>query len=272
MKVKDYFYELAVSGAIASEEQLRDLGWLFLETLKKDVLDNWEEEEIDEENALILADGVERIRKGEPIAYILGATDFYWCNIGVTPAVLIPRPETERLCEIVAKQIGSDAKVLDLCTGSGCIAIALKKAHPKWQIYASDRSFSAVKLASENARRNNVDVKFIISDMWQEIRDKYDIIVSNPPYLSQVKMDNLPKSVADYEPHEALFGGEDGLDFYRDIAKNAPNYLNENGRIYLEVGDEQAWKVAELLQENFTDIEIQKDLFDKERYVFARRK
>lgn len=270
MTILDYYYKMAQT--LRTGEQVREMAWLFRATLYNIDVNSWPITEISENDALYILKGIERLLQDEPIAYILGTTEFFWCSISVNPSVLIPRPETERLCELVAKRVHGNSKVLDLCTGSGCIAVALKKSNPDLCVDASDISRKALKTVTTNAKRNKVEIHTIESDMWQNISDKYDAIVSNPPYLGKTEMENLPRSVADYEPHLALFGGDDGLDFYRNIADNAPQFLTESGRLFLEVGDEQACKVASLLEKNFTDIEIIKDYFDKERYVFARRK
>ena len=271
MKILEYYFQM--TPGLKNKANARDLGWLFRNTLKDIDINEWQFRDISDEDAVTLAEGVNRLANDEPLAYILGNTDFYWCKINVSPDVLIPRPETENLCDIVvARTERNDCRLLDLCTGSGCIAIALKNARPTWTVDAVDISPKAVKIAKQNARQNAVDVNIFESDMWQNISDKYDIVVSNPPYIDSAGMDNLPDSVRNYEPHLALYGGADGLDYYKNIAENAPKFLNSNGYLYLEVGDEQAGAVAELLRENFINIEIQKDLFGMERYVLARRK
>lgn len=270
MKILEYYFQMCIG--LKDKPQVRDLGWLFKIRLQNVDINDWGEVDISDEDAVYLAEGLHRILQGEPLAYIVGGTDFFWCDIGVNNSVLIPRPETEQLCEIVSKEIGDEMKVLDLCTGSGCIAIGLKKATPNCQIDAVDISPEALEVAKDNAKRNAVEINFVQSDMWQNVDGIYDVIVSNPPYISSKVMKKLPKSVVDYEPHLALFGGDDGLDYYRNIAENSPKFLVPGGRLYLEVGDNQAKKVAKILSNNFTDIEIQKDLFGKTRFVFARRK
>lgn len=271
MKILEYYFQM--TPGLKSKAQARDLGWLFRYTLNGIDINEWQYRDISEKDAAVLAEGVNRLANDEPLAYILGTADFYWCKINVSPDVLIPRPETENLCDIIATQTKeTNCRMLDLCTGSGCIAIALKKAKPTWTVDAVDISPKAVEIARQNASQNAVDVNIFESDMWQNILAKYDIIVSNPPYIDSLGMANLPDSVRNYEPHLALFGGDDGLDYYRNIAANAPQFLNANGSLYLEVGDNQAGAIAELLRENFINIDIQKDLFGMERYVLARRK
>lgn len=271
MRILDYYFKM-LSG-LDKDVDRQELTWLFREKLSHVSPDRWALVDITDEEAIVLADGVDRLVKGEPLAYVLGDAEFYWCKIGVSPAVLIPRAETEGLCDLVIGQNKrKNLRVLDLCTGSGCVAIALKKTCPEWDIDAVDISPQALALARQNADKIGVDIRFVQSDMWQNLTGVYDVIVSNPPYIDNKGMAELPKSVKDFEPHLALFGGEDGLDFYRDIAEHAPQFLTADGRLYLEVGDEQADAVAQLLRENFTEIEIKKDMYREERFVVARRK
>lgn len=270
MNIKEYYMELC--DGLKRKSYIQDLCWLFKSRFSDIDINEWTMHTVTTVDANELALGLQRIINEEPLSYIIGKSDFFWCEIGVNKSVLIPRPETEQLCDIVVREIPKDARVLDLCTGSGCIAIALKKSKQDLQIDAVDVSPEAIQVAKDNAKRNSVDINFIESDMWQNIKNKYDVIVSNPPYLDSNEMANLPKSVGEYEPHLALFGGEDGLDFYRNIAEVSPQYLNPNARLFLEVGDKQAKQVAKLLRKNFTEIKIRKDLFGKKRYVFARRK
>lgn len=271
MRILDFYFNM-LSG-LDKDSIRRDLTWLFRETLADVSPEEWANCDLSDEAAAVLADGVDRLAKGEPLAYILGDAEFYWCKIGVSPDVLIPRPETEGLCDLAIRQNrGKSVRALDLCTGSGCIAIALKKTCPDWEVVAVDVSLNALNMARSNAESNNAEILFVESDMWQNVTGTFDVLVSNPPYIDSRGMTELPQSVKDFEPHLALYGGEDGLDFYRDIAARAPEFLAPDGRIYLEVGDGQAGAVADLLQENFVEIEILRDLYKVERYVVARRK
>lgn len=268
-----FFFEFRSDSRVVEAIPIRELEWLFCHALPNITKAEWGSHELTDDEAATIAAGVTRLVDGEPLAYVLGDVDFLRCKIEVNRNVLIPRPETEYLCElIVARFRGRRVKILDLCTGSGCIAVGLQRALPYAQVDAADISADALAVASANARGNDVDVRFFESDMLQNIPDKYHAIVCNPPYIDESDMLELPSSVWGYEPHLALYGGRDGLDFYRDLAENAPEYLLERGDLFLEVGEQQAEKVVALLEQNFEDIQIREDLFGKKRYVFARRR
>lgn len=208
---------------------------------------------------------------GRPLWYIIGDTDFYGYTIKVDERVLIPRPETEELVAFAAENIKSDDKVLDLCTGSGAIAIALKLKTGA-TVTASDVSDGALELAAENAAQNKADITFVKSDMFEDITDSSDIIVSNPPYIPTQDINGLEKSVKDYEPTLALDGGTDGLDYYKIIAVDGINHLNAGGKLFLEVGIGQANAVKELLEQSgFINVEIRKDISGIERMIKAEK-
>lgn len=208
---------------------------------------------------------------GRPLWYIIGDTDFYGYTIKVDERVLIPRPETEELVAFSAENIKSDDKVLDLCTGSGAIAIALKLKTGA-TVTASDISDGALELATENAAQNKADITFINSNMFGNVTENYDVIVSNPPYIPTRDIDGLEKSVKDYEPKLALDGGADGLDYYKIIAVDGINHLNAGGKLFLEVGIGQANAVKELLEQaGFINVEIRKDISGVERMIKAEK-
>ena len=208
---------------------------------------------------------------GRPLWYIIGDTDFYGYTIKVDERVLIPRPETEELVAFSAENIKSDDKVLDLCTGSGAIAIALKLKTGA-TVTASDISDGALELAAENAAQNKADITFINSNMFGNVTENYDVIVSNPPYIPTRDIDGLEKSVKDYEPKLALDGGADGLDYYKIIAVDGINHLNAGGKLFLEVGIGQANAVKELLEQaGFINVEIRKDISGIERMIKAEK-
>jgi release factor-specific protein-(glutamine-N5) methyltransferase len=215
---------------------------------------------------------VEERLTGRPLWYIFGDTDFYGYTIKVDERVLIPRPETEELVQHVVNGVEKECQILDLCTGSGAIAIAIAKELEKKGIEAavtaSDISDDALALAKENAAANDAQVRFIKSDLFARIRSRYDIIVSNPPYIPSAEIPTLQKEVKDYEPHLALDGGEDGLDYYRRIAKDAPKCLARGGIVILEVGDGQAADVARLFKHAEYTMVI-KDFAGKDRFVKA---
>ena len=213
-----------------------------------------------------LLDMARRRQQGEPLWQIIGNADFYGYEIDINKNVLCPRPETEELvCEAV-KHISENSRVLDLCTGSGCIAIAVADKTGA-QVVASDISEEALKIAKSNAVKNKVDdkIEFVHSDMFEGITGTFGVIISNPPYIPTADISGLDREVKDHEPALALDGGEDGLDFYRIIAEKAGEYLAPGGRIFLEAGIGQAQAVADMLK-GF-DTKIIKDMQGIDRIV-----
>ncbi|MCQ2387620.1 MAG: peptide chain release factor N(5)-glutamine methyltransferase [Clostridia bacterium] len=205
---------------------------------------------------------------GRPLWYCIGDTEFFGYKIKVDESVLIPRPETELLVENGLKLINGESEVLDLCTGSGAIAIAINK-ESKAKVVASDISLDALNKAKENAKINNAEVEFIESDLFDNLGNrKFDVIISNPPYIKSEDIKSLQSEVRDYEPKLALDGGKDGFDFYRLIAKNCKKYLKEKGVLLLEVGINQAEEVKNMLS-GFSEIEIIKDYENIDRIVKA---
>ncbi len=205
---------------------------------------------------------------GRPLWYCVGDTDFYGYTVKVDERVLIPRPETELLVENALKVLTAKESVLDLCTGSGAIAIALNKRSGA-KVTATDISDGALTLASENAGINGAKVEFIKSDLFLGLNGrKFDVIVSNPPYVRTADIKGLQSEVKDFEPKLALDGGDDGLDFYRKIAKSAKNHLNEKGKLFLECGEGQAEEIVTLLTD-FIKVEIIKDYENIDRRVKA---
>ena len=207
---------------------------------------------------------------GRPLWYILGDTEFYGYQIKVDERVLIPRPETELLAEMAIKTIEDGDKVLDLCTGSGCIAIALRREVKDKEITvtAADVSADALELAKENAKSNFADIKFIESDLFTKVRGKFNLIVCNPPYIKRSDLAGLQSEVKDHEPVLALDGGEDGLDFYRRLAAEAPKHLVRGGTLLMECGAGQAQEIVKLFNK-FDYTMISRDYNDVERFVRA---
>lgn len=207
---------------------------------------------------------------GRPLWYILGDTEFYGYKIKVDERVLIPRPETELLAEMAIKTIEDGDKVLDLCTGSGCIAIALRREVKDKEITvtAADVSADALELAKENAKSNFADIKFIESDLFTKVRGKFNLIVCNPPYIKRSDLAGLQSEVKDHEPVLALDGGEDGLDFYRRLAAEAPKHLVRGGTLLMECGAGQAQEIVKLFNK-FDYTMISRDYNDVERFVRA---
>ena len=206
----------------------------------------------------------------KPAQYIIGSSDFHGLNLKVDERVLIPRPETEELVELIlSENPETPLSVLDIGTGSGAIALALANSRPDWQITASDLSSDALSLARENAQSCGLSLTFVQSDCLDAIQGKFDIIVSNPPYISEADKDEVGLNVLASEPHMALFAGENGYAIYRKIAEQAGDYLTEKGKIYLEIGYKQGDGVADLLRQFFPKkrIRVLKDQFGKDRIV-----
>ena len=219
----------------------------------------------------------DRCLDGEPLAYIIGEWDFYGLTFKVDRSVLIPRSDTERLCELVIEQAKErvSPRILDLCCGSGCIGIAAAHTVEDARVTAIDLSDGALHITRENARDLGVSSRLLTMKadvMHAPPRGlgQFDIIVSNPPYVTEDEMQMLDRSVADFEPHEALYGGEDGLDFYRAISEKWKAALAPGGRLYFEVGIGQADAVLRIMRtQGFGDIQVVKDHNDIPRVVFG---
>ncbi len=209
-----------------------------------------------------------RLKTHEPPQYITGKAPFFHLELQVSPDVLIPRPETEGLVELVLKRVSGKLKVLDVGTGSGAIAIALKTLCPSLLVDAIDCSPAALQLAKCNALENHADIHFYLGDLLPENCPMYDIIVSNPPYITASEMELLDARVKDFEPRTALFGGEDGLDFYRALLQRSVPYLNPNGFIALEHGAAQRNAISSLARQYGWDTaEPFIDLHGRDRYM-----
>ncbi len=208
---------------------------------------------------------------GRSLSQVLGYTEFLGLEISVNENVLCPRPETELLAEqaILFLKDKKNARALDLCTGSGCIAIALS-VFSKAEICASDISEKALETAKKNAEKHNAEIEFVLSDAFDGVSGKFDLIVSNPPYIPSKDIEGLDREVKDFEPRLALDGGEDGLDFYRIIAANADKYLKDGGALMLECGQGQARDIIKML--SGFDCAIVNDLQGIERIVKAVKK
>ena len=205
-----------------------------------------------------------------PAQYIIGHAEFYGMELKVDERVLIPRPETEELVELILTENAKpNQSVLDIGTGSGAIALALAKNRPDWCFTASDISSDALNLASENASLQDLKISFKKSDCFEEIAENYDIIVSNPPYISRADESEVGLNVLHSEPHLALFAEEDGLAIYRKIAQEAKNHLREGGKIYLEIGYKQGHSVPALFRKYLPEKRVRtlKDQFGQDRMV-----
>ncbi len=231
--------------------------------------------EVSEEDIASVRSFAERRKNGEPLQYILGTEEFMGIEFEVNKNVLIPRADTETLVELVLRSVGKNgASVLDLCTGSGCIALSL--CHHNKRIYARgvDISTDAVALSRKNAEKIGVAdrASFEVRDILKEhLSGKYDVIVSNPPYIRTDVIPTLMHSVQDFEPHLALDGGEDGLVFYRRIADEAKALLHKGGLLAFEIGFDQAESVCAIMADAFYDITVTKDLSGNDRVVSGRK-
>ena len=205
---------------------------------------------------------------GMPIQKIFKRAYFFDYVFYINNNVLCPRPETELLTEEVIKLAHSDSKILDLCTGSGCIAITVQKK-TGIKVVASDISKKALYVAKKNAKNLGANVKFVFSNMFENIKQKFDIIVSNPPYIPTKICQTLDREVKDFDPIISLDGGEDGLDFYKIICENAKDYLNKNGKVLLEVGINQAKIVEKMLKNAGFYTKIKKDYNNIDRIVIG---
>ena len=232
----------------------------------------------------LLRDGDEQVPKEEeerffsllsertkhvPVQYLTGEQEFCGLTFSVGEGVLIPRPETELLAEEVFQNC-TGKRVLDMCTGSGCIAVTVAKLGRPAEVAASDYSADALAKAKENAKRLEANVTFFHGDLFETVDGCYDIIVSNPPYIKSEVVDGLMPEVKDHEPRMALDGTEDGLLFYRRIGKDAKSYLVPGGRLLFEIGHDQGTEVPRILaEEGYIEIEVKKDYAGLDRMVFA---
>ena len=203
-----------------------------------------------------------------PVQYIIGEQEFMGLRFKVNSNVLIPRQDTETLVEQVLKIVKPGMKVLDLCTGSGCVLISVLKNAPELTGMGSDISKTALLVAKENAKLHEVDAEWVRSDLFDNITETFDVIMANPPYIPTGEILSLMPEVRDFEPENALDGGADGLDFYRKIAGQVKDYLNPGGYVYMEIGYDQGEAVSELMRNaGFTEVEVIKDLARNDRVV-----
>jgi len=225
---------------------------------------------------------VDRVAKGEPVQYVLGSEEFCGHEFGVGPGVLVPRPETKQLVELVRQNVAPGSRVLDIGTGSGCIAVTL--ALEDYEVTAIDVSEEALRIARKNAKRLGADVEFVKADILSGFRFQvsgsmshvsiFNCIVSNPPYVCESEARDMDENVLLHEPHLALFvPDDDPLLFYRAIADFGLQNLADEGQLFFEANRAYARQVSELLlQKDYTDVKIVKDEYDNDRFVCARRK
>ena len=207
---------------------------------------------------------------GEPVQYITGEQDFMGLTFKTHESTLIPRQDTECLVEEVMMHLHDGMRILDMCSGSGCILLSLLKYSNDCIGVGAELQPQAVALARKNAENLGIEAVFIESDLFGQVEGKFDIIVSNPPYIESAVIDTLDREVREHEPMSALDGGADGLDFYRKITEEAKGYLSRGGKIFYEIGYNQAEDVSELLRRSgYIDIVVKKDLAGLDRVVYA---
>lgn len=218
---------------------------------------------------------VEQLSAARPVQYVLGQAQFYDLVFEVGEGVLIPRPETEELVARVAADALPGARILDVGTGSGAIAVSLAKSVAGADVVAVDISDVALEIAARNAANNGVDVTFVKADALADMSHLgvFDIVVSNPPYIPQSDIVEMSRNVVDFEPHTALFVDDnDALCFYRSIAQNSLTMLREGGGLYFEIYEQFGAQIAAMLEQmGYRDIVVAKDIFGKERMVWSRR-
>lgn len=237
-----------------------------------------EDEEIETSLEKEFFSKLDRIKNNEPVQYVINSQEFMGLNFFVNNNVLIPQPDTEilvqEIIDVSNKIINKKMNILDLCTGSGAIIISLAKKIENCNFFASDISKKALDVAKENAKKHNVDISFIESNIFENFSNdqKFDIIASNPPYIKRETIKTLSKEVQN-EPLIALDGGMDGLDFYRKIIKESKNYLNSNGLLMLEIGYDQKQEVENLFKQNgYIEVYSKKDFAQNDRIVVGKYK
>lgn len=216
---------------------------------------------------------LDRRLKWEPLAYITGEREFYGRRFEVGPGVLVPRQETELLIDLALDAVAGQncPKILDIGTGSGCIGITISLELPNAHVSAVDISPNALNIAKSNCANLEANVEFHLGDLWPDGEERFDIIVSNPPYVRNT--DQLPRDVAEFEPGIALFAGEDGLDIYRRLATESPAWLSKDGKLILEFGDGMAHQVAELFRpETWEPPQVFQDLAGRDRAMICSLK
>ena len=266
---KELRRNLEISFEKAGITDFADIDWIMVEVTGKtrSMLQFVDQFSTEETNKIMAA--VEKRLKHIPLGYIFGKSYFFGREFKVNENVLIPRQDTEILIEKICddiKQRSREVSVLDIGTGSGAIAITIQKETGAI-VTAVDVSKGALGVAKENANNLEAEIEFIQSDLFENVNGKFDFIVSNPPYIETEVIDTLETEVKDNEPILALDGGKDGLDFYRKIVADAPNYLNKDGKLYFEIGYNQAEALKNLMKEKFTNILVYKDYGNNDRVV-----
>lgn len=281
MKIREYRnYFIETLTPIYDSGEAESFFYLILEDQKKlkriDLALNnaaeFSETELDHWNEIL-----EKLKQYIPIQYIIGKTFFFGLEFEVNPNVLIPRPETEELVDWILKNNpqNTELKILDIGTGSGCIAITLAKNLPNATVSAIDVSEEALATAKKNAKSNNVSVEFLLRNILEteDLNQQFDLIVSNPPYVRNLEKEEIKQNVLDHEPHLALFVDDhDALVFYRKITELAKKNLSKNGQLYFEINQYLGKEMMDLLEQNgFQQMELRKDIYGNNRMVFGRK-
>lgn len=256
--------------AIGEEALALELAFRHLKGWSKTDLVLAQREPVRDDDRCLLEQLYQELAQHKPYQYLIGQAEFRELTLAVDERVLIPRPETEELVDLIlAENPQRQLSVLDIGTGSGAIALSLKSERPTWQVTASDVSYDALYVARDNAKRCQLDVTFIQSDVFEHIEGRYDLIVSNPPYIAYEDKDEVGLNVLTSEPHLALFADEEGYQIYRRIIAKTTNHINPTGKLYFEIGYKQGSKLSQLLQKTFPRrrVRVLKDSFGQERMV-----
>lgn len=282
MKIKEYRIQfIEVLAPMYGEGEAESFFYLILEEkhqLKRVDLALQPNSFFSEDEIAVWNSILEQLKLEIPIQYLLGKTSFYGLDFEVNANVLIPRPETEELVDWIVSNVlksgrSKSIKILDIGTGSGCIAISLAKTLPNAEVFAIDVSEKALVTAKKNAESNAVEVTFISQNILeiQDLNQEFDIIVSNPPYVRNLEKEEIKKNVLDNEPHLALFvEDDDALIFYRKIAELAQKNLSDSGQLYFEINQYLGKEMISLLEElNFKNIELRKDIYENDRMIFG---
>lgn len=271
--LKDYYQSCRnrCSEAGAAESAL---GWLFCEKLDCGLAELailMKDRQLSSEWVNAFEEQLLRLIQGEPVQYILGRAWFWGLKLKVSPAVLIPRPETEQLLELALRYCAEDARVLDCCTGSGAIALALKTQRPDSEVHASELSTAALQIAQENSANLRLELTFHQCDLFPANGLKFDLIISNPPYVSQAEYEALEAVVKDHEPASALLSGAEGLDHIRRILELAPAHLASGGILCLEHGEKQQQQIIqEAVAKGWAVEYAGRDLAERDRFLVLK--
>jgi len=269
------FYHETLAG-LYEESEIDELLFMVFEHVLKFTREQFslsKNDFLNQSDLIEIYDIAKTLSTGKPIQQILQKAWFYKDEYFINEHVLIPRSETEELVDLIINEnINAKLSLLDIGTGSGCIPLAIKKLKPQWEIHAIDISLKALEVASKNAKLLNREINFFHHDILTDLLDKnqkFDIIVSNPPYITKIETHTLQKQVVDFEPHLALFvENENPFLFYEKIILFAKKHLNQNGKLYFEINQKYGTEIKTLLQKNnFSDVRILKDINQNDRIV-----